>query len=352
MIDFSVCLIISCRSCIICSYKKYGGSVTDSENNDGSLIIVTEPNVSDNLRTGTITVTTEEGIDTISVYQDGLNSQLSLSKSSISATANGKEETIDVTSNVSWLALSDAEWVVLDYSIGIGDDELTVIVDSNYEPAPRTATITITGEGVVETITITQAAYQEVSDATLSELTVSEGELYPAFIPGAKNYKVAVPYTTDTIAISATLHYPGASVTGTGTKNLTVGANIFTVTVTAQDGITTKEHVITVTREHGPCSLLFSEEYYWIDAYVGSNSPVYIYAYVEDEQGAEITAPELVSMVYTSDFGVSNSTGIFTKEDLDILPDEETYVTATATLSDGTILQEVVLVVAPLIEAR
>jgi hypothetical protein len=98
--------------------------------------------------------------------------------------------------------------------------------------------------------------------------------------------------------------------------------------------------------------LYFSGDDYWLDAYEGMDFPVYIYAYVEDGQGVVVTAPELVSMVYTSDSGVSNTTGKFTKEDLEISPGEETYVTATATLNNGTILQEVVLVVAPYIQGK
>ena len=326
--------------------------------NDENLLIVTEPNISNQQRTGTITVTTQDGTDTIYVYQDGLNSQLSVSKTTISATANGKEDSITINSNISWVALSDADWVELDYAIGIGDDELQLIIDRNDELTPRSATITITGEDVYEEITITQAAYQSTADATLSELTASEGNLYPDFRPGAESYSISVPYNINSITITATPNNSSAFVVGAGTKNLVVGVNIFTITVTAQNGTTTKVHTITVDREQDPnapiniYTLYFGGEDYWIDAYENMDYPVYIEAYVEDDQGTLVTAPELVSLVYTADSGVHNTTGIFTKEDLDISPGEQTNVTATAVLSNGIILQETTVVDAPYIQGR
>jgi subtilisin family serine protease len=102
-----------------------------------------------------------------------------------------------------------------------------------------------------------------------------------------------------------------------------------------------------------PYTLYFDSEYgYIIDAYEGINVPVYICAYVEDEQGSLVTAPELASLEYTSDSGVTNTSGIFSKEDLEILPGEQTYVTARATFSNGKFLEERTLVDAPYIDIR
>jgi len=56
--------------------------------------------------------------------------------------------------------------------------------------------------------------------------------------------------------------------------------------------------------------------------------------------------------VYTADSGVSNSSGIFSKEDLAIAPGEMTFVTATALLNNGVILEEATIITAPFISAR
>jgi hypothetical protein len=69
------------------------------------------------------------------------------------------------------------------------------------------------------------------------------------------------------------------------------------------------------------------------------------------EKHRKIHPKIIVSLIYTSESGASNTTGIFSKEDLQISPGEETYVTAAAKLSDGTSLKEAVRVYAPYIEA-
>jgi len=87
--------------------------------------------------------------------------------------------------------------------------------------------------------------------ATLSNLTVSEGVLTPAFNSETYNYTVAVDYSVSSITITATATDPAATVTGAGVKTLTVGANTFTITVTAADGTTTQDYTVTVTRAVG-----------------------------------------------------------------------------------------------------
>ena len=108
------------------------------------------------MRTGAITVTNGEGIQTIYIHQDGINSWIEVSETAISSNANGKTGSITVNSNVNWVALSDEDWVELDFALGEGNEVLPFVIAANDTGATRTATITITGEGVVRTITVTQ----------------------------------------------------------------------------------------------------------------------------------------------------------------------------------------------------
>jgi hypothetical protein len=95
-------------------------------------------------------------------------------------------------------------------------------------------------------------------------------------------------------------------------------------------------------------------DWYVID--VNSTDTVYIYAFVLDGQGDIVSGPEVVSVVYVADSGAQNTTGEFTLDDLEIdvwgwyYPTNTTYVTAIATLSNGTILQEQALVEAMAIQ--
>ena len=85
------------------------------------------------------------------------------------------------------------------------------------------------------------------SDATMATLTVNAGELKPAFSAGTTSYTVSVANSVASITIGATANHEEATVEGTGMKNLSVGANIFIIVVTAEDG-TVNEYTVTVTR--------------------------------------------------------------------------------------------------------
>ncbi|MCL2462447.1 MAG: cadherin-like beta sandwich domain-containing protein, partial [Defluviitaleaceae bacterium] len=96
---------------------------------------------------------------------------------------------------------------------------------------------------------IEPVSQQPSNDAALASLTVSEGTLTPGFDAEITEYTVDVDNDADSIIITAAAHDPNAEVTGdTGTKNLTVGENTFTVTVTAEDGTTAQDYIITVNR--------------------------------------------------------------------------------------------------------
>lgn len=88
------------------------------------------------------------------------------------------------------------------------------------------------------------------NDARLASISVTPHTLSPAFALGVNNYAVSVGNDVDSINISATVFCPYAViVSGTGTRSLTVGQNIITVVVQAQDG-TLRTYTITVTRAY------------------------------------------------------------------------------------------------------
>ena len=87
------------------------------------------------------------------------------------------------------------------------------------------------------------------NDARLSALSLSDGiTLTPRFAPGIMSYSTNVPNSTTSVSINATARDPNALVSGTGTRNLTVGVNEFYVIVTAGDGVTTNTYTIRVNR--------------------------------------------------------------------------------------------------------
>ena len=111
---------------------------------------------------------------------------------------------------------------------------------------------------------ISSVAVKVIStDATLSALSASAGSLSPAFASATNTYTLAVPNGTTSVTLTATTSYSAATMTvglAAGTKKALasgVASDAFTlgsqpvelvVTVTAEDGSTSREYAVTVNR--------------------------------------------------------------------------------------------------------
>jgi hypothetical protein len=157
---------------------------------------------------------------------------------------------------------------VLQAAVTPGDATVAYVWRVGGEVKGTSETYTVSADDVGKTIvleatgtgafrgTVASAATSAVSgpealassDATLSALSIGGVALLPAFDPSATEYSASVNYNVSAIVIDATANEPHATVAGAGAKTLSVGANVFGVTVTAEDGITTRTYSITVTR--------------------------------------------------------------------------------------------------------
>jgi hypothetical protein len=135
---------------------------------------------------------------------------------------------------------------------GTASPPVTLVAGSNVVPIVVTAQ---DGTKLTYTVTVNRASS---SDATLSNLSISTGTLKPAFVATTTAYSVAVGNGVTSITVTPTTNDPTATITVRGTAvtsgtastpvNLVVGANTIAVIVTAQNGVTTKNYKITVTR--------------------------------------------------------------------------------------------------------
>ncbi len=104
-------------------------------------------------------------------------------------------------------------------------------------------------------LTHTVLAEGQSSDATLSDLTLSDVDL-ATFASGTTSYTASVANGVKQTTVTPTVSHSGASyvtklggVEDTdGTVSLSVGSNVITVEVTAEDGNTTQTYTVTVTR--------------------------------------------------------------------------------------------------------
>ena len=143
------------------------------------------------------------------------------------------------------------------------DDEIGSNVDDEGNPNPpnvgihtidlsagdNVITIVVTAEDykTTETYTVRVARGEVSDDATLFSLSLSGITLIPAFSPGTTMYTAEVEEALETTTVVAMATHPSATVEGTGEKSLTMGENVISVTVTAEDD-TSQTYTVTVTR--------------------------------------------------------------------------------------------------------
>ncbi len=120
--------------------------------------------------------------------------------------------------------------------------------DNGYEVAVRASDGSLTADQTV-TVTVTDAAE---NDATLKALSLADQDGNPvgigAFDPATTDYAATVGGQVTGVTATATPNHPDATVATTGNTALAEGENPVTVTVTAEDGSSTQDYVITVTR--------------------------------------------------------------------------------------------------------
>jgi pullulanase/glycogen debranching enzyme len=104
-------------------------------------------------------------------------------------------------------------------------------------------------DGITRWSDLTSAEYSITTvNLNLESLTVDGGSvaLDPAFSPTTLDYSANIPHETSSVVLAAAAEDSGATVSGLGTKALTVGENPFTVTV--NNSSESRDYSLTITR--------------------------------------------------------------------------------------------------------
>ena len=137
---------------------------------DGSVTVrvSANPSITDS-RTGSFDITDGIKTYTVDVTQEPSPGVLSLDNNSLQFSYNGGTSTVYVESNVKWTATSDASWCTVSSS----SSYFRVSVDINNSLSQRSATITVSGGSLSQTVTVTQSAVgvPEVGDVYVSNIT-------------------------------------------------------------------------------------------------------------------------------------------------------------------------------------
>lgn len=84
--------------------------------------------------------------------------------------------------------------------------------------------------------------------ASLRRMSINSQDL-DEFASDKYVYSYIVPYEVERVSVNAEAESAGSTVTGTGTFDLNVGLNVFVISVTAPDGITSNYYSIAITRQ-------------------------------------------------------------------------------------------------------
>lgn len=125
-----------------------------------------------------------------------------------------------------------------------GTSSIKVTSQEVYDANSQVVTIDHVGSSAVKvTAPVTYS-----KDATLSGLTISPGELTPAFSADVTEYTATVGADVEKLTVSAPATHDKASVSVSGNEGLQIGENTITCKVKAEDGETTKTYTILVTK--------------------------------------------------------------------------------------------------------
>ena len=148
----------------------------------------------------------------------------------------------------------------------VGSNEVTVLVTAQDGTTTKSYIISITRA--------------PSNDATLASVSLSSGNLSPVFASGTLAYTATVNNAVNSITVTPTSGEANAILKVNGTLvvsgnastgiPLTVGSNVITVLVTAQDGSTTKSYTLTITRAQSSDATLAS-----VSLSSGTLSPVF-----------------------------------------------------------------------------
>lgn len=125
------------------------------------------------------------------------------------------------------------------------DPMATITGDLIFDAIPGIATITVTAQDGSMQDYVVEVVFEPSSDASLSALGVDVGVLDPGFDEATSAYTLEVPPGTAAVNITATATNANATIDGVGEFSTIPG--MATVTVTAEDGITTMDYTIDVS---------------------------------------------------------------------------------------------------------
>jgi VCBS repeat-containing protein len=214
----------------------------DPGSNTVTITVTAEDGTSTKTYTITVTRPFDARLGSLGLSHGNLNPDFNPDHLTYAASVNNTVEAVTVTAQAAQEGATVDNPAATGQSLTVGDNTITITVTAVDGKTAKTYTITVTRQ---------EANYQPSNDATLASLSLSDGAvLSPAFASGTTGYTAAVDSGVSSVTATAEPTNPDAEVVNSAAdgQDLDVGDNTITITVTAEDGTTTKIYTITVTR--------------------------------------------------------------------------------------------------------
>lgn len=149
--------------------------------------------------------------------------------------AKASTQSFDVTTDGSWVASSSETWLTLSKTSGKGNTAVNATVTENTCDAQRTAAITVSVGGSVQTILVTQAShYLTISPTTMAESLPSTGGSYKFSISSDDTWQATKK--SSWLTLSATSGTGNVDITMTAADNPSINDRKDTVLITPAHG--------------------------------------------------------------------------------------------------------------------
>ena len=185
------------------------------------------------------------------IIQGAFIPELTASVSNITTDSVGAEKTTTITSNISWLASCDADWVTLSQTSGKeGKTTLKVSIKENSDTSIRNTTIKVFNSeyDIVKEINVTQAEFEPTLEVSNSKLTsTASGETKSVTVTSNISWKATCDVTW--VTLSQTSGYEGQTTLKVTTdQNTTTSDRNATIKLTNNVYGVTKEIKVTQTQ--------------------------------------------------------------------------------------------------------
>jgi hypothetical protein len=204
-----------------------------SGSNNTNIILSASTNSVTSARTATVTVIGSGITRTITVTQAAADPVLTVSETNLSVNALANSTaTFDIHSNTNWTIASSEPWLTASNVSGANNETITLTTTANSTSDVRTGTLTVSGSGIIQTISVTQLP-DNVLAVSAATLSISASANSTATFDITSNTSWTITSSETWLALNNLSGANNAGITLTAAANTSAAARTANISITA-----------------------------------------------------------------------------------------------------------------------